>query len=59
MAVGVINQGLGGGEVRGGGVGGGAEQRSARQLCAANLRHTRIVCDNSALQTCGAHCEPE
>ena len=56
MAVGMINQGWGGG----GGVG-GAEQCSAWQLCAAKLWHTRIVCDNCALQTYlyGAHCVPE
>ena len=41
------------------GDGRGAEQRSARQLCATNLWHTRIVRDNCALQTCGAHCVPE
>ena len=36
-------------------------QNSVRQLCAANLRRTlctRTVCDNCALQTCGAHCVP-
>ena len=42
----------------------GAEQRSARQLCAANLWHTRIVCgncaphivcQNSARQLCAAY----
>ena len=70
MAVGVINQGVGGGRE------GGAEQRSAWQLCAANLWHTRIaarqlcaanlrrtlcasiVRDNCALHTCGAYCVP-
>ena len=72
VAVGVINQGWGGG----GGVGRGAEQCSAkatvrrkveahknsvRQQCAANLRRTlcaRIVRDNCALHTFGAHCVP-
>ena len=67
MAVGMINQGgVGGGTVqctatvRRKVV---AHKNSVRQLCAANLpvRRTlcaRIVRDNCALHTCGAHCVP-